>query len=193
MQNGLSSDRSQLASQNATARSGAEYRRHAVAKDDDHCAVGGVCAAHAVGRGCEGVCSNTYHEDLGGGRQCGSITHMLLYTQTLPLGLGRHMWDVRAIDLLDPSSNRVLSAGGISFPWTLCFAKISILLLYKRIFLLYWEVIASWIGIVADAVMYAFCIGIAIGSIVKCAGLQSGADSYCEESCQASCEECGLC
>ncbi|KAL4965437.1 uncharacterized protein BDV14DRAFT_172676 [Aspergillus stella-maris] len=104
---------------------------------------------------------------------------MVLYTQTLPLGLGRHMWDVRAIDLLDPSSNRVLSAGGISFPWTLCFAKISILLLYKRIFPLRREVIASWIGIVADAVMYAFCIGIAIGSIVKCAGLQSGADSYC--------------
>ncbi|KAL4923647.1 NAD(P)-binding protein [Aspergillus undulatus] len=111
--------------------------------------------------------------------QCGSITHMALYTQTLPMGLGRHMWDVRAIDLIDPSSNRKLSAGGISFPWTLCFAKISILLLYKRIFPLRREVIASWIGIVADAVMYAFCISIAIGSIVKCAELGDGNDSYC--------------
>ncbi|KAI9367180.1 NAD(P)-binding protein [Aspergillus egyptiacus] len=110
---------------------------------------------------------------------CGSITHMVLYTQTLPLGLGRHMWDVRAITLMDPSSNRKFSAGGISFPWTLCFAKISILLLYKRAFPLRREIIAAWIGIVADAVLYAFCVSIAIGSLVKCAELENISDPYC--------------
>ncbi|KAL3431899.1 hypothetical protein BDV09DRAFT_198257 [Aspergillus tetrazonus] len=110
---------------------------------------------------------------------CGSITHMVIYTQTLPLGLGRHMWDIRAIDLIDPSSNRKFSAGGISFPWTLCFAKVSILFLYKRIFPLRREIVASWIGIIADAIMYTFCISMAIGSVVKCAGLEDTDDAYC--------------
>ncbi|KAE8414778.1 hypothetical protein BDV36DRAFT_236484 [Aspergillus pseudocaelatus] len=111
---------------------------------------------------------------------CGAIAHMTLYIQTLPLGFGRHMWDVRAINLINPSSNRKLSAGGITFPWTVCFAKISILLLYKRIFPLRREIIAVWVGIVADAVLYAFCIAIAIGSMVKCAELSQLRDPYCK-------------
>lgn len=89
------------------------------------------------------------------------------------------MWDVRAITLINPSSNRKLSAGGISFPWTICFAKILILLLYERIFPLRGEILAVWVGIVADTVLYAFCIGIAISSIVKCADPSQLRDPYC--------------
>ncbi|RAK75465.1 NAD(P)-binding protein [Aspergillus fijiensis CBS 313.89] len=111
---------------------------------------------------------------------CGSIAHMTLYTQTLPLGIGRHMWDVRAINLIDPSSTRVLDAGGITFPWTVCFAKISILLLYKRVFPLHREIVAVWIGIVADAVLYTFCIAVAIGSLVQCAELSQLEAPYCK-------------
>ncbi|PYI16935.1 hypothetical protein BO99DRAFT_434934 [Aspergillus violaceofuscus CBS 115571] len=110
---------------------------------------------------------------------CGSIAHMTLYTQTLPLGIGRHMWDVRAINLIDPSSTRVLDAGGITFPWTVCFAKISILLLYKRVFPLHREIVAAWIGIVADAVLYTFCVAVAIGSLVQCAELSQLEAPYC--------------
>ncbi|KAL4919577.1 hypothetical protein BDW62DRAFT_209552 [Aspergillus aurantiobrunneus] len=110
---------------------------------------------------------------------CGSIAHMVTYTQTIPLGVGRHMWDVRAITLIDPLSNRKLSIGGITFPWTVCFAKISILLLYKRAFPLRREITAVWIGIVACAILYVFCIGIAIGSLVHCAELSQLNAPYC--------------
>ncbi|KAJ5633330.1 NAD(P)-binding protein [Penicillium lividum] len=111
---------------------------------------------------------------------CGAFAHMTLYTQTLPLGIGRHMWDVRAINLINPASNRILDAGGITFPWTVCFAKISILFLYKRLFPLRREIIAVWVGIVAIAVLYIFCICIAIVSMVKCAELSQLETSYCK-------------
>ncbi|PYH41074.1 NAD(P)-binding protein [Aspergillus saccharolyticus JOP 1030-1] len=74
----------------------------------------------------------------------------------------------------------VLDAGGITFPWTVCFAKISILLLYKRIFPLRREIVAVWIGIVADAVLYTLCIAVAIGSLVKCAKLSQLDAPYCK-------------
>ncbi|PYI31586.1 hypothetical protein BP00DRAFT_456907 [Aspergillus indologenus CBS 114.80] len=126
-----------------------------------------------------GVAKNAKHVATCILAACGSIAHMTLYTQTLPLGIGRHMWDVRAINLIDPSSTRVLDAGGITFPWTVCFAKISILLLYKRVFPLHREIVAAWIGIVADAVLYTFCVAVAIGSLVQCAELSQLEAPYC--------------
>ncbi|KAL2848055.1 hypothetical protein BJY01DRAFT_246516 [Aspergillus pseudoustus] len=89
------------------------------------------------------------------------------------------MWDIRAVNLIDPSSTQVLSAASITFCWATCFAKISILLLYKRIFPFCRERIAAWICIVADVVLYTACIGVAIGSLVECAELDRINDSYC--------------
>ncbi|OKL62698.1 hypothetical protein UA08_01150 [Talaromyces atroroseus] len=129
----------------------------------------------------------------------GSIVHMIVYTQSFPRGFGRHLWDIRAITLLDPSSSRVcndpashhrlftnieeqiLSANGIVYPWVICFAKVSILLLYIRLF---WVertvVIAAWLGIVIDSMLYTAFIGLGIGGLLKCASLTELDSSYCK-------------
>lgn len=54
------------------------------------------------------------------------------------------------------------------------------MLLYKRIFSLRREIIAAWVGIVAHAVLYTFCICIAIASLVKCAKLSQLETPYCK-------------
>jgi len=111
---------------------------------------------------------------------CGSIAHMIVYTQTFPLGFGRHLWDIRAITLVDPSADRTLSANGIAYPWTVCFAKLSILLFYKRIFGVYRTMqIAIWVGIFIDVVLYTAFGGLAIGSMIKCTGLAQVNDPFC--------------
>ncbi|KAL2822595.1 hypothetical protein BJX63DRAFT_377090 [Aspergillus granulosus] len=48
-----------------------------------------------------------------------------------------------------------------------------------RIFPFRREKTAALIGIVADAVLYAACIGVAIGSLVRCARLERINDAYC--------------
>ncbi|RAH66072.1 NAD(P)-binding protein [Aspergillus aculeatinus CBS 121060] len=101
---------------------------------------------------------------------CGSIAHMTLYTQKKKQSPPKNL-------IKNP---QVLDAGGITFPWTVCFAKISILLLYKRVFPLHREIVAVWIGIVADAVLYTFCIAVAIGSLVQCAELSQLEAPYCK-------------
>jgi len=111
---------------------------------------------------------------------CGSIAHMIVYTQTFPLGFGRHLWDIRAITLIDPSADRILSANGIAYPWTVCFAKLSILLFYKRIFGIYRKMqIAVWVGIFINVVLYTAFAGLSIGSMIKCTGLAQVNDPYC--------------
>ncbi|KAL3473144.1 hypothetical protein BJX99DRAFT_234306 [Aspergillus californicus] len=51
------------------------------------------------------------------------------------------MWDIPLSTFLDPDNNRLLSAS-FSYPWTVGFAKISILLLYRRLFPFSRELIA---------------------------------------------------
>ncbi|KAL3449183.1 hypothetical protein BJX65DRAFT_306247 [Aspergillus insuetus] len=94
------------------------------------------------------------------------------------LGLGRHMWDIPSEIFLGPYNNRRIHqifATNITYPWTVCFAKLSILLLYKRLFPVGRERIAIWAGLVLVTVLYvglgqalAVLIQISIGIIVAC-------------------------
>ena len=106
------------------------------------------------------------------------------------VGYGRHLWDVRPLELLSihtsqvrqsqlpsfisPRTSHALqlnSSNGIVYAFTIACAKVSILLLYLRIFKinrgLRW---AIYFGIVITITYYTAFMGIAIGSIVKCSG-----------------------
>ncbi|KAL4881108.1 hypothetical protein BJY04DRAFT_218624 [Aspergillus karnatakaensis] len=98
---------------------------------------------------------------------CGSVASMGVMIKCVSLGLGRHLWDVPVRILLDVSNNRILS-DYMTYPWTVCFAKLSILLLYKRLFLVGWERIAIWAGIVMVTVLYGTFILLAILNTAIC-------------------------
>ncbi|KAH8722737.1 hypothetical protein GQ44DRAFT_828824 [Phaeosphaeriaceae sp. PMI808] len=68
--------------------------------------------------------------------QIGSIVHTVLVYLILDLGYGRHLWDIRAISLLD--GRLTLFAGvDIVYTITIYLIKLSMLLLYKRLFSVY--------------------------------------------------------
>lgn len=52
----------------------------------------------------------------------------------LHLGLGKHIWDIRASTLIEVSNVRLLSSTSLVYPVVIYFVKLSILLLYLRIF-----------------------------------------------------------
>ena len=110
----------------------------------------------------------------------GSLAHLAVYTKNLPLGLGKHLWDVRAITLMDPETDRVLSANGITYPWTIAFAKISILLYYKRLFGVKRNLrMLVWAGIVFNAFFYTGYAAVGVGEISVCVGLAQLQNPFC--------------
>lgn len=75
----------------------------------------------------------------------------------------------------------MLSANGVLYPFTIFFTKLSILLLYIRIFSTsrrYKTYI--YISAVTMGLFYASMIGIGIGSILECHGLSSTAKQFCK-------------
>ncbi|KAF4621901.1 hypothetical protein G7Y89_g14444 [Cudoniella acicularis] len=111
---------------------------------------------------------------------CGSLVHMILYTQTVKMGFGRHIWDVPASWLLKKSNSQLLSVNGITYPFTIFCAKLSILLLYIRIFGVHQTMrIVAYTGIAVMGAFYTAMIGVAIGSLVKCNGLNALTVQFC--------------
>ncbi|KAL4907031.1 hypothetical protein BDW74DRAFT_176631 [Aspergillus multicolor] len=98
----------------------------------------------------------------------------------LMLGMGRHMWDVPMRFFADPDNVRIFSVN-ITYPWTVCFTKLSILLLYRRLFIVSRVKVAVWIGIIMTAVFYTTFIVIACASLVVCTrtGPHSGTPTFC--------------
>jgi hypothetical protein len=67
----------------------------------------------------------------------GSTAHSVVEYFGLHLGFGRHIWDIRATILIQESNVRILSLTSLFYPFVIYFVKLSILLLYLRIFGVY--------------------------------------------------------
>ncbi|KAL6719194.1 hypothetical protein ACLMJK_003431 [Lecanora helva] len=112
---------------------------------------------------------------------CGSLVHMIDYTQMFGVGFGRHLWDIRAITLLDEGNSQLLSANGVVYPFTILFVKLSILLLYLRIFSVDRAFrIIIFAGIIFLSLYYVAMIGVAIGSIKECNGPSQVSKQFCQ-------------
>lgn len=93
------------------------------------------------------------------------------YSPVIDLGnpLGRHLWDVPLSDLTD----RFFQSALVSLIFSnlaIMFIKISLLLLYLRIFELFtWARTAIWSGLVATLVFYVTCDAVIVGVCVSSA------------------------
>ena len=114
------------------------------------------------------------------------------------LGFRRHLWDIRAVLLLDLDNVRVclalvhiswlcsnrrqrFSANGVVYPITIFFAKPSILLLYFRVFKVDRVIRYSiLVGIISQALFYSAAVGLAIGSLCRCVGVKGLSDTFCK-------------
>ena len=121
----------------------------------------------------------------------------------ISFGFGRHLWDVRASVLINPTNVRVrqmlkrssashhflwpksnrrqtFSANGIVYPITMLSAKSSILLLYLRVFHVDRTIrYCIWGGIIFQAIFYSTAVGLAIGSLCQCVGLAAITSRFC--------------
>ncbi|KAK4212523.1 hypothetical protein QBC37DRAFT_374930 [Rhypophila decipiens] len=111
----------------------------------------------------------------------GSLSHTILYTEMVKIGYGRHIWDFPASWLILPQNIQLLQANGITYPVTICLAKISILLFYLRIFGLIskpFNVIVHTGGALLVA-FYSAMVLVCIVSLNKCVGLESSRTPFC--------------
>lgn len=74
-----------------------------------------------------------------------------------------------------------MSANGVTYPITIFFAKLSILLLYIRIFSIN-RTLRNVIYATATvmALFYLLMVGFGIGSIIKCTGVASAGTKFCK-------------
>lgn len=63
-----------------------------------------------------------------------SVVHSACIFSSLDYGFGKHLYDIRAITLIDESHIRHLTSSIIPYPFTIFAVKLSILLLYRRVF-----------------------------------------------------------
>jgi hypothetical protein len=101
-----------------------------------------------------------------------SIAHSAVLLDNIQLGYGRHLWDVRVITLLDINNVRRLNATSIIYPIVIYLVKMSILLLYLRVFGVNRNVrIASYIGMVFFTLFYIAYLGLQIGLMLECTSI----------------------
>lgn len=73
-----------------------------------------------------------------------------------------------------------MSAAGIVFPVTIFFAKVSILLLYLRIFSISKPLrISVHIGTLFMALFYTAMVGVSISTVIRCVGLAAQTLQFC--------------
>ncbi|KAH8654975.1 hypothetical protein BGZ60DRAFT_532605 [Tricladium varicosporioides] len=110
-----------------------------------------------------------------------STAHSVVMLNNLQLGYGRHLWDVRATTLMNISNVRRLNSTSIIYPIVIFLVKISILLLYFRIFGVNRKVrIAVYVGIVVLALFYLAYVGVQAAFMVDCVTQASMAKSLCK-------------
>lgn len=97
-----------------------------------------------------------------------STAHSAVALNNLQLGYGRHLWDIRAATLSALHARR-LSSLSIICPIVICLVKVSILLLYLRIFGANRQVHhAVYIGLCVCGLLYSTIFGINLGFVMNC-------------------------
>lgn len=98
----------------------------------------------------------------------------------LQLGYGRHLWDISALTLISVSNVRRLTGTSIIYPVVIFFVKISILLLYHRLFGVHRAVrVAVWAGGVFFTLVYIAYLGVQIVYMVECTNSTSMETAPC--------------
>ncbi|OJJ64192.1 hypothetical protein ASPSYDRAFT_84214 [Aspergillus sydowii CBS 593.65] len=109
----------------------------------------------------------------------GSLANLGSFMKLLDLGLGLHMWDIPVTVFMSESNARFLAAG-ITYPWTVGFTKISILLLYKRLFPVAKMRIAIWVGIAIIGILYGSFIIMSAVNIGICVTVGTDISPFCD-------------
>lgn len=75
---------------------------------------------------------------------------------------------------------QVMSSTAIIFPFTVFFAKVSILLIYLRLFKIDRPLrISIHVGLILMALFHAAIIGVGIGTVIKCVGVSASTSTFC--------------
>lgn len=76
-----------------------------------------------------------------------------------------------------------MSANTIIFPLAVLFSKISILLLFLRLFKIDRSLrINVYVGLMAMALFHTAMIGVGIGTVIKCVGLSANTSTFCNDA-----------
>ncbi|PHH74156.1 hypothetical protein CDD82_5082 [Ophiocordyceps australis] len=109
----------------------------------------------------------------------GSTAHTAMHMEGINRGIGRHIWDIPIPWLASAENIRIFEANGINYPFTILFAKLSILLFYLRIFRInniLRALIYITIFVLTGFYLAIFVLGIV--AVAKC-GLSFAADPVC--------------
>ncbi|PHH65663.1 hypothetical protein CDD81_1749 [Ophiocordyceps australis] len=109
----------------------------------------------------------------------GSVAHTAMHMEGIKHGFGRHIWDIPLLWLASAENIRIFEANGINYPFTILFAKLSILLFYLRIFRINNILrIMIYITIFILSGFYLAMFALGIVAVAKC-GLSLAADPIC--------------
>ncbi|KAK0516461.1 hypothetical protein JMJ35_001064 [Cladonia borealis] len=112
----------------------------------------------------------------------GSVVHTILMLWDIHLGYGTHMWDIRAITLL-PSHLRDMTALAVCYPIVIFFVKLTISLLYLRLFGMQKAFRYSvYGGIMFCFLFYTAYMGTQIGTVILCVNTGSTRISLCRNT-----------
>ncbi|KAL3456385.1 hypothetical protein BJX64DRAFT_294141 [Aspergillus heterothallicus] len=124
---------------------------------------------------------------------CGSVANIVMYLKSKPttaiyvplltgedvaLGLGKHSWNVPITIVMSATNLRLLSPN-VTYLFAVCFAKLSILFLYRRLFPVHREKIFIWIGIVMNIVLSTTFMALSIANLIECIKFTSGVTEFC--------------
>ncbi|KAF2875751.1 hypothetical protein BDV95DRAFT_562494 [Massariosphaeria phaeospora] len=108
-----------------------------------------------------------------------AISHISWMLKNLDYGLGKHLWDVRVVDI---TYHGVLSmtGSGIALTTHMCLVRISVLALYQRIFYIHQTSRRLiYIGYGICTIVAIADLGLVIARMVKCSGLKAISEPFC--------------
>lgn len=76
-----------------------------------------------------------------------------------------------------------MSSNAIIFPFTVFFVKVSILLIYLRLFKVDKPLrVSIYVGLVLMALFHSVIAGVGIGTIIKCVGIEGSTLKFCKDA-----------
>ncbi|KAI0966398.1 hypothetical protein F4678DRAFT_484239 [Xylaria arbuscula] len=113
--------------------------------------------------------------------QLGSLSHTIIYAEGVKYGFGRHIWDIPASWLIDSHHLQLFASQGVTYPVTIFFTKLCILIFYMRVFGI--NRTLKWTATVMTTILalfYTAMIAIAIASLPLCVTVSDGQRPFCK-------------